>query len=110
MAEYDESAMPSGMPLAPEFDFQQPEHPDDEEEEQQQDSRPSRPADPFVEQDPWKTYERQTTPGQRGQFAGAVTQPGMGTYDGGGGGHPRTVIHDVPPEWDGVDPQRNLEP
>ena len=111
--EDDESTMPPSMPLAQEFeDFGQSDLPG-ETDEQQQDSRPSRPPDPFDQQDPWKNLggtTRQTTPGQRGQFAGAVTGAGMGTFDGGGGGHPRKVIHDVPPEWDGVDPQRNLEP
>ena len=107
MSEHDDSAMPSGMPLAPEFEFPSTDNPDDEEGEQQ-DSRPNIPVDPFEEQDPWKNFEKQTQSRERGQFTGAVTHPGPGTYDG--GGHPRKMMHDVPPEWDGMDPQRNLEP
>ena len=74
------------------------------ESERQQDSRPSK--DPLEGKDPWNNYDFQGD--DRKEFAGAVTHPGAGTYDG--GGNPRKMMHDVPPEWDGLDPQKNLEP
>ena len=104
MAEQDRSSMPSGMPLAEPFTFTAA---DDEleQEEEQQDPRPkSSGEDPFQTVDPWKQYGGTTPP--RGQFTGAVTHPGPGAYEG----NLRKMMHDVPPEWDGMDPQKNLEP
>ena len=79
-------------------------------ESEQQDSRPKSSKDPLHENDPWNNYDSvgDQTPPSRKQFAGAVTHPGAGTYDG--GGNPRKMMHDAPPEWDGLDPQKNLEP
>ena len=101
--------------MAEQFDFT---NADDDEigETEQQDSRPNGSQDIFERVDPWETYDAsslqqepsrgETARGQ--QFTGAVTHPGPGTHDG--GGNPRKMIHDVPPEWDGLDPQKNLEP
>ena len=80
----------------------------DEGEEQQQERVDSRPTstqggeDPFVKKDPWKNGGSQR---QSGQFAGAVTHAGPQPE-----AFTRRVIHDEPPEWDGQDPGKNLEP
>ena len=78
--------------------------------DEQQDSRPNTSrdaADPFEASDPWTNYGGTgTLPPRQGQFTGAVTHPGPGTNEG----NPRKMMHDVPPEWDGMDPQKNLEP
>ena len=79
--------------------------------DEQQDSRPITPtgaADPFTGADPWEAYSGSgTMPQTQHQFAGAVTHPGPGTTNE---GNSRNMMHDVPPEWDGNDPARNLEP
>ena len=95
----------SSIPLAEPFDFAADDA--ETEEEEQQDSRPKSSKDPLQEEDPWNSTSGYTPP-PSGQFTGAVTHPGPGTYDG--GGNPRKMMHDVPPEWDGLDPQKNLEP
>ena len=94
------------MPVAEPFKFGEEDI--DEEiivEEEQQDSRPKTSRDPFEKNDPWN--QQDTSGSSRKQFAGAVTHPGPGTNDG---GNTRKMMHDVPPEWDGGDPGKNLEP
>ena len=111
----------SPMPLADAFREMEEESQRGQADEQQ-DSRPNNSGgltDPFDRVDPWNDYNDGTgldmEPEQaniiapaadRRQFAGAVTHPGPGTYEG----NPRKMMHDVPPEWDGMDPQKNLEP
>jgi hypothetical protein len=96
----------SSTPLAPPFDFTAED--DEIEVVEQQDSRPKSPKDdPFQIHDPWTNQGGNMPPTRdNGQFTGAVTHPGPGTYEG----NPRKMMHDVPPEWDGMDPQKNLEP
>ena len=81
-------------------------------EPEQLDSRPTKSSgDQNVDewqdkkQDPWRSYSEPSKAPQ--QFTGTVTHPGPGTYEDRG---PRKMMHDVPPEWDGLDPYRNLEP
>ena len=99
------------MPLAEPFRLDMADDVENTEtgEYEQQDSRPKSSKDPLEVKDPWKNYESvgDHTPPARKQFAGAVTHPGAGTYEG---NNPRKMMHDAPPEWDGLDPQKNLEP
>jgi hypothetical protein len=81
----------------------------DEEAEQQQERTYPRPTstqgDPMQEQgqDPWM-QENRVPQRQSKQFTGAVTHAGPQPD------FTRRVIHDEPPEWDGQDPGKNLEP
>ena len=105
MAEEDNSSMPIAEP----FKFVNIDEDEEiEQEEQQQERKDPRPigsGDPLQEQDPWDNYDSRPGRPDR-QFAGAVTHPGRGEQDA----NPRRAIHDMPPEWDGMEPQKNLEP
>jgi hypothetical protein len=70
------------------------------------------PHDPLYQDDPWMgdlgepitPPDRRPTP--RRPFIGAGTHPAPGITEA----QPRRGIHDLPPEWDGADPHKNLEP
>ena len=79
----------------------------EEVEEQQQERTHPRPTttqeDIMQDQDPWAKMNG-APQRQSKQFAGAVTHAGSQPE------YARRVIHDEPPEWDGQDPGKNLEP
>ena len=67
--------------------------------------------DPWQDSDPWGGQYRQ--PQEEAPYPGASgsgTQAGRVFTEYSDGGSAPRVVHDVPPVWDGKDPERQLEP